>query len=93
MSVGPFKVVIFQGFMVYPYYIAIAQTAFRTLKINLSTFMSKMSKEQNIYSLNLGFGNTHRLFKPLSTNNLHSQKAMGYNFKSKIRCKMAILIK
>lgn len=61
--------------MVYSYYIAVAQTGFRILKMNLSTFMSKLSKEQNIYSLNLGFGNIRRLFKSLSTNNLHSEKA------------------
>lgn len=75
MSVGPFRVITFQYFMVYPYCIAVAHTGLRILKMNLSSFMSKLSKEQNIYSLNLGFGNIHRLFKPLSTNNLYSQKA------------------
>ena len=66
MSVGPFQVVTLHGHMVYSYYIAVAQTGFRTLKINLSIFMSILNKEQNIYSLKLalGFGNTHRPFRP-----------------------------
>lgn len=51
MSVGPFRVVTFCGYVVCSYYIAIVQTGFRTLKINLSTFLSILSKEQNIYSL------------------------------------------
>lgn len=52
--------------MVYSCYIAIAQTGFRSLKINFSIFMSVLIKEQNIYSskVALGFGNTHRPFKP-----------------------------
>lgn len=66
MSVGLFKAVTLQGHVVYSCYIALAQTGFRSLKINLSIFMSVLIKGQNIYSLKvaLGFDNTHRPFKP-----------------------------
>lgn len=66
MSVGLFRVVTSRGPVLYSCYIAVAQTGFRSVKINLSTFMSVLIKEQNIYSskVALGFGNTHRPFKP-----------------------------
>lgn len=78
MSVGLFKVVTLQSHMVHSYYIAIAQTGFRSLKINLSIFMSVLIKEQNIYSLQvaLGIGNTHRPFKP-SQQIIYTIKKLG----------------
>lgn len=57
--------------MVYSCYIALAPTGFRSLKINLSIFLSVLSKEQNMYfsEVALGFGNTH---KPFRLQSIHS---------------------
>lgn len=55
MSVGPFKVITLLDHIVYSYSIAFVQNCFRTLKINLSTFMSILSKEQTLFFAG-GFG-------------------------------------